>query len=58
MLVEKVDLGFGLCLWCYFMLVCNGVVEKMFVELNKSGDLFEVFDVDIMLKYLVFDFKV
>lgn len=33
MLVSKNDLGFGDCLWCYFMFVNNGVVEKMFIEL-------------------------
>lgn len=52
MLVGKQDLGFGLCSWCYFMLVKDGVIEKMFIELEKFGDLFEVFDVDIMFIYI------
>lgn len=55
MLVDKVDLGFGKWSWCYFMLVKNGVVDKMFIELDVFGDLFEVFDVDIMFKYIVLD---
>lgn len=54
MLVDKNDFGFGKCLWCYSMLVKDGVVEKMFIELNELGDLFKVLDVDIMFKYIVF----
>ncbi|MFH8136106.1 glutathione peroxidase [Pantoea osteomyelitidis] len=58
MLVEKADLGFGSRSWRYSMLVCNGVVEKMFVEPNKPGDPFEVSDADTMLRYLAPEFKV
>lgn len=52
MLVEKAALGFGPRSWRYSMLVRNGVVEKMFIEPDKSGDPFEVSDADTMLCYL------
>lgn len=52
MLVEKAALGFGPRSWRYSMLVRDGVVEKMFIEPDKSGDPFEVSDADTMLCYL------
>ena len=52
MLVDKADLGFGKRSWRYSMLVRDGVVEKMFVEPQKSGDPFEVSDADTMLAYI------
>lgn len=55
MLVDKVDLGFGKRSWCYSMLVKDGVVDKMFIEFDVVGDLFEVLDVDIMLVYIVLE---
>ncbi|WP_312241829.1 glutathione peroxidase [Pantoea sp.] len=58
MLVEKTEAGLGARSWRYSMLVCNGVVEKMFVEPNKPGDPFEVSDADTMLRYLAPEFKV
>jgi glutaredoxin-like protein len=52
MLVDKNDLGFGKRSWRYSMLVRDGVVEKIFVEPDASGDPFEVSDADTMLEYL------
>lgn len=52
MLVGKEDLGFGKRSWRYSMLVKNGVVEKMFIEPDLSGDPFEVSDADTMLAYI------
>lgn len=52
MLVDKQDLGFGKRTWRYSMLVKNGVIDKMFVEPEKTGDPFEVSDADTMLKYV------
>lgn len=55
MLVEKFNLGFGMCFWCYVMIVNDCEIEKIFVELGFSDnyveDLFEVFDVDIVLVF-------
>src|SRR6185295_14560540 len=52
MLVDKSDLGFGKRSWRYSMLVRDGVVEKMFVEPEKTGDPFEVSDADTMLAHV------
>lgn len=52
MLVGKEDLGFGKRSWRYSMLVRDGVIEKMFVEPEVTGDPFEVSDADTMLEYL------
>jgi glutaredoxin-like protein len=52
MLVDKTDLGFGRRSWRYSMLVKDGVIEKMFIEPEKSGDPFEVSDADTMLNYI------
>ena len=52
MLVDKRDLGFGKRSWRYSMLVRDGIVEKMFIEPEKSGDPFEVLDADTMLAYV------
>ena len=52
MLVDKNDLGFGKRSWRYAMLVRDGIIEKMFIEPDQSGDPFEVSDADTMLKYL------
>src|SRR5690348_12925711 len=52
MLVDKSELGFGKRSWRYSMLVKDGVVQKMFVELDKPGDPFEVSDADTMLNYI------
>lgn len=52
MLVEKADLGFGERSWRYSMLVCDGLIKKMFIEPEKDGDPFEVSDADTMLDYL------
>ena len=51
-LVDKDDLDFGRRSWRYFMLVKNGVIEKMFIEPEKEGDPLEVSDADTMLKYI------
>ena len=52
MLVDKSDLGFGKRSWRYSMLVRDGVVARMFIEPEKSGDPFEVSDADTMLDYV------
>lgn len=56
MLVNKDNLGFGLRSWRYSMVVNDGKIEKMFVELgygdNCPDDPFEVSDADTMLAYL------
>lgn len=52
MLVSKDDLGFGDRSWRYSMLVKDGVIEKMFIEPQESGDPFKVSDADTMIKYL------
>ena len=56
MLVNKDNLGFGLRSWRYSMVVNNGIIEKMFIELgfsdNCSSDPFEVSDAKTMLNYL------
>jgi glutaredoxin-like protein len=52
MLVDKSALGFGKRSWRYSMLVRDGVVEKMFIEPEKTGDPFEVSDADTMLAYV------
>lgn len=52
LLVDKADLGFGKRSWRYSMLVKDGVVDKLFIEPDKSGDPFEVSDADTMLEYI------
>jgi len=52
MLVDKQDIGFGKRSWRYSMLVKNGIIDKMFIEPNLPGDLFEVSDADTMLEYI------
>jgi glutaredoxin-like protein len=52
MLVDKSDLGFGKRSWRYSMLVRNGVIEKMFIEPESSGDPLDVSDADTMLRYI------
>ena len=52
MLVSKDDLGFGDRSWRYSMVVKDGVVEKMFIEPERTGDPFEVSDADTMLSHL------
>lgn len=52
MLVDKADLGFGKRSWRYSMLVKDGVVDKMFIEPDKTGDPFEVSDAETMLNYI------
>jgi glutaredoxin-like protein len=52
MLVSRNDLGFGDRSWRYSMLVRDGIVEKMFIEPERTGDPFEVSDADTMLSYL------
>lgn len=52
MLVNKADLGFGDRSWRYSMLVRDGVIEKMFIEPDVTGDPFEVSDADTLLNYL------
>ncbi len=52
LLVDKEDLGFGKRSWRYSMLVKDGVIDKMFIEPNQSGDPFEVSDADTMLEYI------
>lgn len=55
MLVDKLEFGLGRWSWCYFMLVKDGLIEKMFIEQEGLGDFFEVLDVDIMLCYINLD---
>ncbi len=52
MLVDKSNIGFGQRSWRYSMLVRNGVIEKMFIEPESTGDPLEVSDADTMLKYI------
>lgn len=57
MLVDKSAIGFGHRSWRYSMLVRDGVIEKMFIEPERSGDPFEVSDADTLLHYLSPDVK-
>lgn len=57
MLVDKSAIGFGKRSWRYSMLVNDGVIEKMFIEVDKPGDPFEVSDADTMLNYINPDAK-
>lgn len=50
MLVDKKELSFGMRSKRYSMLVNDMVVEKLFIEPDKSGDPYEVSDADTMLK--------
>ena len=52
MLVDKSAIGFGKRSWRYSMVVNDGVIEKMFIELDVPGDPFEVSDADTMLDYV------
>ena len=52
MMVEKSVPSFGPRAWRYSMLVCNGVIEKMFIEPNHPDDPLQVSDADTMLNYL------
>ena len=52
LLVDKDDLGFGARSWRYSMLVCDGVIDKMFVEPEEPGDPFGVSDADTMLAHV------
>ena len=52
LLVDKSDIGFGRRSWRYSMLVCDGVIEKMFIEPVSAGDPLEVSDADTMLGYI------
>jgi glutaredoxin-like protein len=52
MLVDKDDLGFGKRSWRYSMVVHDGIIDKMFVEPDVSGDPYEVSDADTMLAYI------
>jgi len=52
MLVDKSELGFSKRSWRYSMLVCDGVIEQIFVEPQVDGDPYEVSDAETMLRYL------
>ncbi len=52
MWIDKSEAGLGRRARRYSMLVKNGVIDKMFVEPDKSGDPFEVSDADTMLNYV------
>lgn len=52
LLVDKSDIGLGKRSWRYSMLVKNGLIEKMFIEPEESGDPFKVSDADTMLNYI------
>ncbi|MEJ1965313.1 MAG: redoxin family protein [Gammaproteobacteria bacterium] len=52
MSIEHRDAGLGTRSWRYSMLVNDGVIEKMFIEPDVSGDPFEVSDAETMLKYV------
>ena len=52
MLVDKSAIGFGKRSWRYSMVVNDGIIEKMFIELDVPGDPFEVSDADTMLDYV------
>ncbi len=53
MLVDRSDLGFGFRSWRYSMLVCDGVIAKMFVEnYAQVGDPFQVSGAPTMLHYV------
>jgi len=52
MLVNKSDIGFGKRSWRYSMLVCDGQIEKMFIEADVPGDPFDVSDADTMLDFI------
>ncbi|KEI65383.1 glutaredoxin-like protein [Planktothrix agardhii NIVA-CYA 126/8] len=45
-------MGFGKRSWRYSMLVKDGIIEKMFIELEVAGDPFEVSDAETILKYI------
>lgn len=57
LLVNKSEIGFGKRSWRYSMLVKDGIVDKMFIEPDLSGDPFEVSDADTMLAYVAPDAK-
>ena len=49
MMVDKRNLGFGSRSWRYSMLVCNKVIETIFVEdVERTGDPFDVSDASTM----------
>ena len=56
MLIKKENFGFGARSWRYSMLVHDGKIEQMFVELckmdNAADDPFECSDADTMLNYI------
>jgi glutaredoxin-like protein len=52
LLVDKSNLGFGMRSWRYSMLVRDGVIEKMFIEPESTGDPLEVSDAETMLRYI------
>lgn len=52
MLVDKGEVGLGKRSWRYSMLVNDARIEKMFIELDKPRDPFEISDADTMLAYL------
>ena len=57
-LVNKENIGFGKRSWRYSMLVDNGVIEKMFIEKEGSGDPFDQSDAETMLHYINADYKI
>ena len=56
MLVEKIQIGFGMRSWRYAMIVNNSVIEAMFVEPGKGdnvqGDPYGESSPENVLKYL------
>ena len=56
MLADKANLGLGMRIWRYSMLVNDGVIEKMFVEDgysdNCESDPYEISGADTILGYL------
>jgi glutaredoxin-like protein len=52
MLVDMSRFGYGRRSWRYSMLVCDGLIEKMFIEPEREGDPFEVSDADTLLRYV------
>ena len=62
MLVNKSNLGFGDRSWRYAAVVNNGIIEKLFVENNKSDnadtDPYEVTTPDSVFEYVTSSVKV
>lgn len=58
MLVCKDNLGFGVCSWCYVVIVNDGVIEVWFEELGCCDDCGDDFYSEILLENVMVWLKV